>query len=58
MKKGYSVDNGPIFENDKCILVDNDKINNEVLNLPLKECDINEFSDENTIGVWKIKKLN
>lgn len=27
MKKGYSVENGTIFENDNCILVDNDKLN-------------------------------
>lgn len=58
MKKGYSVENGFIYENDNCILVDNDKIINKVLNLPLKECEIYEFTDKDTIGVWKIKNKN
>lgn len=58
MRKGYTISNGEIFENDECILVDNDNKLNEVSNLPLREYEISEFTDEMTIGVWKIKKLN
>ena len=57
MKANFTVLNTPSFRTHNCILVDNCHLNNAVYNTPVELKHINHLKDEESIGVWKIKKL-
>lgn len=58
MKKGYSVEYSSFCEKDNCMIVDNYNNENMVYILAIPIEIIKDVTDERTIGVWKIKKLN
>lgn len=57
MKKNWTVLNHRFCYVENCILGDNDNLENEVINIPLIESELKEYTDKDSIGVWKIKKI-
>ena len=58
MKKGYSVENVYFGSYDNCIIVDNYKHSNKILNVPININMVKNIKTIFTIGVWKIKNKN
>ena len=57
MKANFKVFNAPCFQSHNCILVDNYHHGNVVSNKPIAQIQLTRLKDEDSIGVWKIKKL-
>lgn len=58
MKKGYSVKNICHVKTADSICVDNYNGINQIVNYWYNLLSLKDLKNKNTIGVWKIKKLN
>lgn len=56
MKANFGVVNIQGSTSHDCILVDNCHLNNQIYNTFVELKHINHLKDEESIGVWKIKK--